>query len=137
MLRVCFFVALTILVETGSSAQTAEWAWVRSVSTGTAWWTTEGKATVTTAAGKFEAHLYDEADPTFLRLTIRGSTAKGVTTARVRVEASDVEDFEVSGRLRRFCWSTKGGRELLLLGDGAQVIGLVRELSASMPCTPA
>src|SRR5438477_7401364 len=111
MLRVCFFVAWAILVETGSSAQTAEWAWFRSVSTGTAWWTTGGESHSDYRRGQIRS------------ISVR-STAKGLTTARVRVEASDVEDFEVSGRLRRLCWSTKGGRELLLMGNGAQVIGL-------------
>ena len=138
MFRVCFLVAMAILVsDTDTSAQAADWAWFRSVSTNSVWFTTEGQGAVILGVGKFEARLYDKSDSTFLRLTIRGSTTKGVTTARVRVEQSDVEDFEVSGRLRRFCWPKRGGREVLLLSDGAQVIGLARELGAAMPCTPA
>jgi hypothetical protein len=97
---------------------------------------TEGAASVTMRTGTFEALLYDEADST-LRLTIRGSTTNGVIAARVRVAESDVGDFKVSGRLRRLCWPKSGGREVLLLDDGTQVIGLVRELNSSSPCTPA
>jgi hypothetical protein len=77
MLRICFFVVVAIFVEAGSSAQTLEWAWVRSVSTGAAWWTTEGRATVTTAGDRFEAYLYDKSDPSLLGPTVRGTTAKG------------------------------------------------------------
>jgi len=87
------------------------------------------------SGGKFDARLYDKDDSRFLRLTIRGSTTKGVTTAQVRVEESDTPEFDVSGRLQRFCGPKKDGREVLLLSDGTQVIGLVRELSASVPCT--
>ena len=136
MVRPSLLVACLFVSATAAAAQTREWGWFRSVSTGSAWDATGGKGTVTLGEGKFEAELFDKEHPMFRRLTVRGLTKGGLTSARVRVEESDVPDFEVTGRLRRLCWRG-GGREVLLLTDGTQVIGLVRELNASQRCTPA
>jgi hypothetical protein len=137
MIQSWVIVALTLLLpQKPSAAQVTEWAWFRSVSTGTSWWTTDGKAEVNLAGKRFEAKLRDSANPTFVRLSLRGSTSNGVTTARVRVESSDADDFEVSGRLRRLCWG-KGGREIIILTNGVDVVGLVRELNESSSCKPA
>lgn len=120
-----------------SLAQTTEWAWFRSESNGTSWWTTDGRAEVTMSGERFEARLRDSEYPTFIRLSLQGRSLNGVITARVRVESSDVGDFDVSGRVRRLCWRNGGGRETIILTDGHHVVGLVRELSASSRCAPA
>ena len=137
MLRVLILVALALASGPSSAAQDADWAWFRAVSTGASWWMTEGRGLVTGGDGKFEARLYDKTDPKFLRLSVWGATSNGITRVRVRVEESDSDEFELSGRLRRSCWAKGGGRETLLLSNGIEVIGLVRELAKNRPCKPA
>ena len=137
MLQALILTVLALLPGGGNTAtQEADWAWFRSTSIGTSWWMTEGRAQVTGADTKFEARLYDKADPKFLRLTVWGSTVNGTTRVRVRVEESDREEFALSGQLRRVCWANGGGRETLLLSDGTEVVGLVRELDRSVACKP-
>jgi hypothetical protein len=137
MLRLLILVALALASSVRNSvAQDTDWAWFRAVSTGTSWWMTEGHGRVTSGEGKFEARLYDKTDPKFLRLTVWGATSKGITRVRVRVEESDSDEFELSGRLRRSCWAKGGGRETLLLSNDTEVIGLVRELVKDRPCKP-
>lgn len=138
MLRVLILVALALASSVRISvAQDTDWAWFRAVSTGTSWWMTEGRGRVTDGDDKFEARLYDGTDPKFLRLTVWGTTSKGITRVRVRVHESDADEFELSGRLRRNCWTRGGGRETLLLSNDTEVIGLVRELAKNRPCKPA
>jgi hypothetical protein len=114
-----------------------EWAWFRAASTDKTWWITEGRGQVVLAQGRFDAELYDENKPTFLRLRLRGDVSGRDIKVRVRVEESDSPEFTLSGRLRRHCWPAGGGREVLLLSDGSETIGLFRELSANARCTPA
>lgn len=141
------FVAVPVFASSGSvvawrlqpaatPSRGAEWAWFQAVSTGTGWWIVHGKADVRISGGRFEADLRDSADPTFVRLSLRGSTSNGVTTVRVSTASSDKEDFDLSGRLRRSCWK-KGGRETIIFTDGEDVVGLVRELDESSSCTPS
>ncbi len=138
MFRFGIVVALLILMHPfTTSAQGTDWAWFRSTSTVNDWGTTDGKAQVVLSAGRFEATLRDSSDPTFVGVTLRGSTSNGVIRAHVRVESTDIGEFDVSGRLRRLCWKTGGGREVIILTDGVDVIGPVRELSESARCTPA
>jgi hypothetical protein len=141
------FVAVLILPSTGTKvtarlqptttqSRSVEWAWFQSVSTRTGWWIVHGKASVRISGHRFEADLRDSADPTYVRLSLRGSTSNGVATVRVSTASSDKEDFDLSGRLRRACWK-KGGRETIIFTDGEDVIGLVRELDESSSCTPS
>jgi hypothetical protein len=141
------FTVLLVLPSTGlevagrtqpsvAASRGPEWAWFRAVSTGTGWWVVQGKADVRISRDRFEADLRDSADSTFVSLSLRGSTSKGLTTVRVHVAASDRDDFELSGRLRRMCWG-KGGREVFIFTDGIDVVGLERELDGSSSCTPA
>ena len=45
MIQSWVIVALTMLLpQNPTVAQVTEWAWFRSVSTGTSWWTTDGKS---------------------------------------------------------------------------------------------
>jgi hypothetical protein len=119
-------------------SQGAGWTWFRAVATGSGgWWIVQGKADVRISSNRFEADLRDSADPTFVRLSLRGATLNGVTNVRVSVAASDEEDFKLSGRLRRLCWKNGGGREIILFTDGIDVVGLERELNESLSCKPA
>jgi hypothetical protein len=129
--------ALVVLLLPGAvSTETSDWAWLRATSTGTSWWTTDGRANVVMSERRFGATLWDSDDPTFVRITLRGSTTNAITTARVWVEATDSGEFDVSGRLKRLCWKDGDGREVLILTNGIGVIGLVRELTASDRCSP-
>ena len=129
-------IALLQSAAAASFTAAADWAWFRTVSTGTEWWITQGKGDVSFSGERFEATLRDGDDPNFVRLSLRGSTSGGVVKARVTVESSDAPVFNVSGRLKRLCWQPQGGREILILTDGLDVIGLVRELSPSAACKP-
>jgi hypothetical protein len=115
------------------SAET--WTWFRSVTTGTEWWTTKGQGDVDFSSGKFSATLHDGEDNS-VRLSLTGSVSDGVVQARVTVLDTDDPPFRLSGRLKRFCWSKGGGREVLILTDRAEVIGLFRELTPSRACKP-
>jgi hypothetical protein len=72
----------------------------------------------------------------FVRVTLKSSIVSGSVSAKATVQNSDVSPPTVTGRLRRFCWTT-GGREILVLTDGADVISLFRELRNAEPCKPA
>ncbi len=114
-----------------------DWSWFRATNAARGWWLTEGRASVELTQGRLEARLYDQADPEFLRLQLRGRTKGGALIVQVRVEATDHDsEFTVSGRLKRYCGLT-GGREVLLLTDGSEAIGLSRELPAGAKCAPA
>jgi hypothetical protein len=135
MRRTAILLALTSLQMFGavavSSAET--WTWFRSVSTGTEWWSTGGKGDVDLSGSLFKATLRDGEDQT-TRLALQGSVSGGLVRARVTVLESDAPVAEVSGRLKRLCWSKGGGREILILTNGEQVVGLFRELDPSRPC---
>ena len=139
MRRAATVLALTALqVLIAIPAATSEtWAWFRTVSTGTEWWVTNGKGEVDLSDSRFKATLRDAEDPQFTRLSLNGSVLRGLVKARVTVHESDAPAFEVSGRLKRLCWSGGGGREILLLTNGQDAVGLVRELALSIPCKPA
>lgn len=129
--------AVTVLAGWQPTSAPREWAWFRASSADRSWFLTQGRATVEIAGGRFEAMLYDKDDPQFRRVHLRGTATVRTVNARVRVEESDTPEFNVSGRLRRLCWSAGGGRELLLLSDGSETIGLFRELPVSATCRPA
>jgi hypothetical protein len=139
MRRAAILLALTSLqVLAALGASPAEtWTWFRTVSTGTEWWITQGKGEVDFSDSRFKATLRDAENPEFTRLSLQGSVTRGLVKARVTVVESDAPVFEVSGRLKRLCWPTGGGREILILTNGQDVVGLVRELGPSMPCKPA
>ena len=127
----------TFLSTTPVDAASPEgWAWFRAESTGTEWSMSQGKADVTVSGQRFEAVLRDSQDSSFVRLSLRGSISDGLVKVRVTLHSSDAPDFDVSGRLSRVCWDTKGGRETLLLADGHGVLGLVRELDPARSCKP-
>jgi hypothetical protein len=111
------------------------WIWFSSVSTGTDWEITKGKGNVELSGRLFKATLRDGEDPKLTRLLLNGSIANGVVKARLTILESDVPDAEFSSRLKRFCWRG-GGREILILTYGGDVVGLFRELDRSMPCKP-
>jgi hypothetical protein len=115
-----------------SSASADTWTWFRSV-TATEWWVTNGQGDVDFSGGVFSASLRDGQDKSE-RLSLKGSMSEGLVTARVKVNDTDLPSFRVSGRLKRLCWSKGAGREILILTDRAQVIGLFRELPSSGTC---
>jgi hypothetical protein len=117
-----------------SLASAEPWSWFRSVSTGKEWWTTTGQGDVDFSGGVFIATLRDGKDGS-VRLSLRGSLSEGLVKARATVPETDEPPFQVSGRLKRFCWPT-AGREILILTDRAQAIGLSRELAPSKACKP-
>jgi hypothetical protein len=119
-----------------SSLAAAEtWTWFRSASEGKEWWITKGQGDVDFSGGAFRATLRDGEDGS-VRLSLRGTFSNGSVRARATVAETDNPPFAVSGRLRRFCWPT-GGREILILTDRAEAIGLFRELAPSKACKPA
>jgi hypothetical protein len=139
MRRVAIIVALTSLQVLAAlpAAPTETWAWFRTVSTGTEWWTTQGKGDINLSGSGFKATLRDAENPEFTRLSLQESVSRGLVKARVTVLESDDPVFEVTGRLKRLCWTAGGGREILILTNGRDVVGLVRELGSTMPCKPA
>lgn len=128
--------ATVLFTATAATPVPAEWGWFRTVSTGADWWVTQGKGEVRIGTDRFEATLRDAEDREFVRLTLRGSVSAGLVRARVTVHSSDVPVFEVSGRLKRLCWKGVGGQETLILTNGVEVIGLVREIGPAAPCKP-
>jgi hypothetical protein len=127
--------ALTSLQTLGAApAATDTWTWFRSVSTGSEWWTTHGKGDVNLSRGVFSATLRDADDPHFTRLSLAGSVSGGLVKARATVRESDAPVVEVTGRLRLLCWGKGGGREVLILTNGEQVVGLFKDLDPSLPC---
>jgi hypothetical protein len=124
-----------ILSSASSQASAETWTWFRSVTTEAEWWTTRGQGDVDFSGGVFSATLRDGNDKS-LRLSLRGSVSEGLVHARATVADTDAPTLRVSGRLKRFCWRTGGGREVLILTDRAQVIGLFRELAPSQSCKP-
>jgi hypothetical protein len=132
------FAVMSLQMLTTSPVGAAEtWIWFRTVSTGTDWWLTKGQGDIEISDSVFKATLRDGEDPQFTRLSLQGSVSAGLVTARVTVHESDAPTVEVSGRLKRMCWPKAGGREVLILTNGEQVIGLHRELDPSTPCKPA
>ena len=91
---------------------------------------------VAPAESLFKATLRDGEDPQFTRVSLQGSVSGGLVKARLTVHESDAPVVEVSGQLKRFCWAKGGGREILILTNGEQVVALFRELDPSMPCKP-
>ena len=125
------------VLATPPAAPDETWAWFRTVSTGTEWWVTQANGDVSFSGRLFNATLRDGQDPKFTRLSLQGSVAGGTVKAPVTVLESDAPVVELSGRLKRLCWARGGGRDVLILTNGEQVVGLVRELGPSMPCKPA
>jgi hypothetical protein len=119
------------------AAPSETWAWFRTVSTGTDWWITEGKGDVNFSGSRFKATLRDAENPEDTRLLLQGSVSGRFVKAPVKVVESDTPVFEVSGRLKRLCWPIGGGRDILILTNGRDVVGLVKELGPSMSCKPA
>ena len=121
---------------TAESAETTTWQWFQATTDARGWFITQGKATVSVADAKFSAELRDVDHESFVRVTLKGSIVGGSVSAKATVQNSDVSSTTVTGRLRRFCWTT-GGREILVLTDGADVISLFRELRKGEPCKAA
>lgn len=116
-----------------STASADTWTWFRSVTTDTEWWSTNGQGDVDFSGGMFRALLRDGGDKSE-RLSLIGSVSEGMVTARVKAKETDKPIFRVSGRLKRLCWSKGGGREILILTDSVEVIGLFRELPSTVTC---
>jgi hypothetical protein len=114
-----------------------DWAWFRATTTNTAWWVTEGQASVQLSRDRFEAKLYDKSDSDFLRASLIGGVVGREIKARVRIESSDTPEYQTVGHLRRFCWRAGGGREVILFTNGNDTIGLAREFPLQAKCTPA
>ncbi len=116
-----------------------QWSWFRAASAGEPldWWLLHGKADVTISRSHFEVILHDASEPQMVRYTLVGVISNNRVKATVTTEASDMPDEEVTGRLRRLCSRQGGSRELLLLTDGVNVIGLVRGVARGAPCKPA
>ena len=108
------------------------WTWFRSVSTGTEWWITRGKGYVDLSGSLVKATLQDGEDPQSTRLSLERSVVSGVVRARLTILETDAPDVEISGRLKRFCWKG-GGREILILENGGDVVGVFRELDHLVP----
>jgi hypothetical protein len=122
------FVLIAFVALAGLHAAPAEtWIWYRTVSTDTEWWTESGNGEVSLLGNQFRARLGQGQDPLDTRFSLRGSVSGGLVTARVTFQESDAPVVEVSGRLKRLCWIKGGGREILILTNGEQVIGLFRE----------
>jgi hypothetical protein len=133
---------LAIALVTLASGQVAAdsrttWGWFRASSTGSSWWLTSGEAFVTVEGHSFSADLRDDKDAGFTRVSLSGTITDRNVTARATVHATDMPDTDLSGRLRRLCWTSGGGREILVLTNGITVISIARELAAKEPCVPA
>ena len=127
------FLALALTAAKTHEA-TTEWGWFRASSAVNDWSIYKGRATVTIDGKSFKATLYDAADPTFARVSLVGTIQEQSVSVRAVINASDVDPFQTSGRLKRLCWEG-GGREAILLTSGFGVIGLTRELSGGR-CHP-
>lgn len=116
--------------------QPSVWGWFRASSTGSKWWLTHGQATVAITGSRFRAELRDHQATDFIRVSLSGTMRDGNVEVRAIVHASDTPDFELSGRVRRLCWAAGGGREIIVLTNGVDVISLARELEKGQPCEP-
>lgn len=133
-LLICTF-ACSHILGFALSASADTWIWFRSVTTGSEWWPSTGQGDVHFSRGVFKATLRDGTDKSE-RIVLTGSVSNGVVTARGDVLGTDEPPLRVSGRLKRLCWEKGGGREILILTDHAEVIGLFRELTSAQQCKP-
>ena len=129
--------ATTLAVALPAFAEQQVWGWFRASSTGSDWWLTQGKARVTFTGSSFSAELRDGGPDPFVRVLLEGTVRDREVVAKATVQHTDKPDATLAGRLRRLCWQSGGGRELLVLTDGVEVISLVRELPSGQPCEPA
>jgi hypothetical protein len=130
-------VLMLTLVAVPSSAEPTVWEWFRASSSGHGWFITQGKASVTINGSRFSATLNDGETPTFVRVTLRGSINNSAISARSVVEGTDLGPSTLNGRLRRVCFGSDGGREVLVLSDGIEVISLFRDIPKGQHCSPA
>jgi len=119
------------------AGENTDWGWFRATSTGSNWWVTQGKATASIAGSAFSAELRDGGSDPFVRVTLRGTIRDRDVAVTATVLQTDKPEETLAGRLRRLCWKAGGGREVLVLTDGVEVISLVRELPKDEACKPA
>ena len=101
------------------------------------WYVTRGKAAVQVREGRVDAELFDESDPSLRRASFSGTVSGNTFTVEVQIDHTDLRPFSATGRLRRLCWNSGGGREVLILSNGLESISLTRELDVGSGCTPA
>ncbi len=126
--------ALVAAAPAGTPAAQSKWGWFRGTSIGSEWRLTYGEAAVSVAGASFSAELRDHAHQ-LVRVSLQGTLRDGQVTVLATVLHTDRTPAELTGRLRRLCWEG-GGREMLVLTNGIQVISLARELPAEEPCEP-
>src|SRR5262245_22862021 len=130
--------AMALLVAAPICAESQTWGWFRASSTGSDWWLTQGKGTVSITGSSFTAELRDGGPAPFVRVTLEGKVSDREVVVRAKVHDTDLGDATLAGRIRRLCWpSDGGGRELLVLTDGFEVISLARDIPRNQPCEPA
>jgi hypothetical protein len=121
-------------MDSACVASAEEWGWFRASAEGhpDGWWVLHGRTQVERTNGRFKAVLHDSEDYSDIRQTLRGTIAGGRVRARVTTLGSDAQDYNVSGTLKRQCWPGNNfngsGREIIILINGKESIGLMRTL---------
>lgn len=136
--RVFLTTVAALLCASSVASGGEQWAWFRGVSAQdpVKWWLVQGNAEVTISGKRFDALLRDSSDPSVTWLTLRGTVVGGRVKVNVTTHGTDAPDYEVAGTLKRWCPVDGRGREALILSDGLNVIGLVRDMTVGVPCKP-
>jgi hypothetical protein len=136
--RFMFYVAIcamSFVVTVPASSKQAPWGWFSASSTGSNWSVVEGKADVSISPSSFFAQLHSS--NAFLMVTLKGTVLDRKVVARATFHGTDKPSATLIGKLRRLCWNSGGGRELLVLTDGLEVISIARDLPSNQSCLPA
>ena len=125
-----------LAVGSARIASAEEWEWFGAAPTRDAWWLLHGRAQVEWTHGRFKAVLHDSDDYSFIRQSLRGKVSGRQLWVKVTTLGSDASVYQVSGKLKRFCWRGGGGQESVVLTNGFNIIGLARTLNSGTPCKP-
>jgi hypothetical protein len=120
---------LLLLVTLTARAAEPEWSWLWTEPTPSEWWLRSGRADVTSAGKGFTAVLYDGADPSVKRLSIKGEIRGTAVTAVVTIHAADTAPVSFTGHYRAIDTPRSADHERLetiSLFDGFGFIGLAR-----------
>lgn len=121
-----------LLIANFAMAGEKSWSWVECYPRMGQWDPMVGVAEVNIEGNRFSAHLYDEIDQDFLRISIEGTINSDNITAKYLKYGTEGDAVVIKGKYHKEIWAEPFnkaiGVETIMFPDNLGLVGLTREI---------